>query len=481
MACSFKNRYFCGMRLFFLTLFLIIGCSLSLSHAQNTQVVVDSIEFDGNKKTKDRIMLRELTFAKGDSIPLSMLNTVLEQNCQRLMNTNLFFNAKSNVKQWESNRLIIQFKVTENWFLYPVPIFELADRNFNVWWKEQNRDLRRTNYGLRLTYNNATGRRDPLSALAQHGYTPKYSFNYSLPYLNKKQTIGFSIGYFNAVNREVGFKTDSNKVIFYKDSSKFLLHRRVVNAGLSYTPGLFASHNFSIGYSNNNVDTVVAERLNQDFYLNNNSRQQYIWLTYSFTYDKRDIRPYPINGYYAQFYMQKNGILKNDDANTFDVSMRFAKYTPLTKKWSLENNIKGKTSLIRKQQPYTLTRGMGYGGDFLKGYEYYVMDGLDFAYAKNALRYEWLNKVFDWRDKSNLKKFKDFMQFPVKSYITFNFDMGYANNPYDSPTNFLTNRFLYGGGIGIDFVTYYNMLWRFEYSINRLGEKGLYFNYSIGF
>ena len=25
----------------------------------------------------------------------------------------------------------------ENWYIFPIPKFELADRNFNVWWKEQ--------------------------------------------------------------------------------------------------------------------------------------------------------------------------------------------------------------------------------------------------------------------------------------------------------------------------------------------------------
>ena len=290
--------------------FIILVTAFHCS-AQNAMVTIDSIYIAGNKKTKNRILLRELTFSQGDSIPLSMMPSILEQNRLRLMNTGLFLNSKINIKNWKAdNHAIAEIIVTENWFLYPIPIFEIADRNFNVWWKEHNHDLRRTNYGMRLTFNNATGRRDPLTALVQMGYTPKYSFGYSLPYINKKQTIGLSLSYYNAVNREVGYTTDSNKIVFFKNPDKFLQRREATSAAMSYTPGLYTSHTFSIGYSRNRVDTLIANTLNPDYYLNSEIQQKYLWAYYSFTYDKRDIRPYPMNGYYFNFYAQKNGVFK---------------------------------------------------------------------------------------------------------------------------------------------------------------------------
>jgi outer membrane protein assembly factor BamA len=470
------------MRYFKIVLLTTFGSILSLVHAQDSSVVVvDSIEFEGNKKTKNRILLRELTFTKGDTIPLSMLNTTLEQNRLRLMNTNLFFTTKSNIKKWDGTHITILFTVRENWFLFPVPIFELADRNFNVWWKEQNRSFRRTNYGVRLTYNNATGHRDPFSGLIQLGYTPKYTLNYSLPYINKKQTIGLSFGYFSAVNREVGYKTDSNKLVFFKDTARFLQNRRAISAGLSYTPGLYANHYVSIGYSNNKVDTFVAQTLNQDFFLERKMRQRYWWMYYSFNYDKRDIRPYPLNGFVFNFYVQKNGFFKNDDVNSFDASVRFTKFTPLSTKWYIENTAKVKTALVRQYQPYNLMRGLGFGSDFIRGYEYYVSDALDYAYSKNSLKFQLFDKKLDWRKYALIKKYDYILEVPLKSYVTFNFDAGYTNNPYRKVSNTLTNRAIYGGGVGLDLIIYYNMVFRFEYSMNHLMERGLYFSYSGGF
>jgi outer membrane protein assembly factor BamA len=462
-------------------IFIVLFCGFDI-YANNAAVVIDSITIIGNKKTKRQIMLRELTFSKGDSVSLSMLSSVLEQNRLRLMNTNLFLNAKMNVKNWtENNHVIVQIDVTENWFLFPIPIFEIADRNFNVWWKEQNHSLKRTNYGMRLTYNNLTGRRDPLSATVQLGYTPKYSFSYSLPYINKKQTIGFSASYFNAVNREVGYATDSNKISFYRDANKFLLNRTGFSVGISHTPKLLTRFSATVGYTKNRVDSAVVQTLNRDYYLDGQTQQHYFWLAVGCSYDSRDIRPYPMHGDYFSLNFNKTGLLSSDNVNTLDVSSKLAHYFSFSSKLSLEAIVKGKTALIRAKPPYTNVRGLGYGSDNLRGYEFYVVDGLDYFYSKNSFRVELLNRSFDLNKWVKMKLLKNWLDLPLKTYLTFNFDTGYVNNPFEKESNKLSNRQLYGGGVGLDIIAYYNMTWRFEYSMNHLGEKGLFFNYSVGF
>jgi outer membrane protein assembly factor BamA len=462
---------------------IILLFSFASLHSQNdAKLIVDSIVIEGNKRTKNRILLREMTFGVGDSIPLSTLSIVLEQNRNRLLNTNLFLSCKMNINRWaEDNHATVVIKVIENWYLYPIPIFELADRNFNVWWSEFKRDLRRTNYGMRLTFNNSTGRRDPLSAHVQLGYTPKYSFSYSIPYINKKQTMGFSISYFKAFNREVGYATDSNRISFYKDKQRFLLNRTNISAGISHSPGLYFSQGASAGYVNNTVDTFVVNNLNRDYYLDNRTNQQYFWISYAATIDRRDIRAYPLNGYFLSMGMSKNGLFKSDDINALDFSIRYVQYISFTPKLSLEVNTRLKAALIRQPQPYTNLRGLGYGGDFLRGYELYVVDGMDFAYSKNSLRFQILNKEFDLHKWTKMKLVQNWLTLPFKSYFTFNFDIGYANNPYARPTNAFANRPLFGGGIGLDLIAYYNMIWKVEFSMNHTGQKGLYFNYSLGF
>ena len=54
-------------------------------------------------------------------------------------------------------------------------------------------------------------------------------------------------------------------------------------------------------------------------------------------------------------------------------------------------------------------------------------------------------------------------------------DVGYVYNKYFT-ANSLVNRALYTEGFGLDVVTYYDFVFRFEYSFNQLGEKGFFFH-----
>ena len=46
------------------------------------------------------------------------------------------------------------------------------------------------------------------------------------------------------------------------------------------------------------------------------------------------------------------------------------------------------------------------------------------------------------------------------------------HDSYKSHNNFLVNKLMYSFGVGIDFVTYYDKILRFDYSLNALGESG---------
>ena len=448
-------------------------------------VTIDSIVIEGNRKTKARIITRELTFAVGDSLPLSNMGVIMEQNRLRLLSTSLFINVKMNVQNWsENNHVAIHIICVENWYLYPVPIFELADRNFSDWWVNQNRDLKRVNLGMRLTYNNATGQRDPFSLTLQLGYTPRYSFSYSIPYINKKQTIGLSGNFSSSVNREIGDRTVNNKIKFNKgDSSNFVVRRIGASLGMSYTPGLFVSHGISVGYTNNKVDTTIAKNFNSEFYSPGSVAESYFYVSYGFSIDKRDFRYYAENGYRLNGGINKNGLFGSDNINNMDVQLRYTQYQSLSKKLSYEGTIKGKLALMRSFQPLNHRRGLGYGGDFVRGYELYVTDALDYAFVKNSLRFKWFDKDLKFDKWTKKKRVGDFLNIPLKSYFTVNFDAGVSNDPFYGieNNNKLNNSVLYGGGVGLDILAYYGLLWRFEYSLNQLGEGRLYFSYSASF
>ncbi|MBK7873009.1 MAG: hypothetical protein IPJ74_21235 [Saprospiraceae bacterium] len=253
------------MRIFWL-LFLL-GAKFIVSAQQF--VHIDKITVEGNKRTRTEIILRELRFNVGDSIPMQVVDTFCRESEQLILNTSLFNKAKVTLIPCEScpsNTMIVQVSVDEAWYLYPVPIFELADRNFNVWWVEQDRSLQRINFGTEFTHLNISGRGDRLKIAAKHGYTHNYTLRYNLPYINKNQTVGLSADVSYSQNREVNYATAGNKQLFYRDSSNFIYSTFRSVLGLTYRPGLRTYHYFNLGFYQNRISDFVADELNPHFF-----------------------------------------------------------------------------------------------------------------------------------------------------------------------------------------------------------------------
>ncbi len=469
------------MRLLLFIHLILLSFYTTAQNVPTTAIIRDFI-FEGNKKTKPQVLTREFTMSIGDTIPLSELAIKLEENRLRLLNTNLFNDVKINVKNWSSDdKVSIIVTVVERWFFYPIPIFELADRDFNVWWKEQNRDLHRTNFGIRFTHSNITGRRDPFSTLIQFGYTPKFSVGYNIPYLNKKQTIGAFANYFYSTNREIGYKTIYNRLVFYKNPLKSIFSRLSYSGGITYSPGLFDKHVWSFGFSKQTLDTSITINLNRDYFLDSRTTQAYSWISYSYANDTRDFKPYPMKGHLLGVKISKLGLLKKDNANALDLSLRWSQYFKMSKRLSVDLSGYAKTALIRHAQPYNFQSAIGYSSNYMRGYELFVVDGYDFGILKNSLRFQLIDKDYDMSRYTKSKWLKGWKVLPIKMFLSGNLDLGYSYTPQYKPLNDFNNRLLYGGGIGLDFLAFHGMLWQFEYSFNHIGKSGFYLHYKSNF
>jgi outer membrane protein assembly factor BamA len=441
-------------------------------------VHIDSIKLEGNHKTNSRLILRELEFKAGDSIPLSALSASFERNSQRVMNLNLFTAASINIIRWKKgNHLVLRINLTETWYVFPIPVFALADRNFNVWWTEFHRSLRRVNYGIDLSHNNLTGLADVLKAHVEFGYHNTYSISYRLPPLNRDQTIRLQTGISFSRQHEITFNTIGDKVLFRKDPNIWLLTQLYSYVNLNWRPGLHTSQSFTLEYR----DTRVADSisiLNPDYFLSGQSRQHHFSLVYNLRSDHRDIQPYPLNGWLGALEIRQNGLLPSDNLHLFRFFGEFHWYQPLVKNLFLETKFKGRFSLPRKKPPYYNNQALGYSGNFVRGYELYVTDGLDFGLIQTSFHYEIFNRTFEL---GRYMPFKAFKTLPLKLYLTFNNDVGYSNEPFYAFDNPQTNRALYGYGVGLDIVAWYNKTFRFEYSRNDLGQGGLFVRIDSGF
>ena len=448
------------------------------AQAQLDFVTIDSISIKGNRTTKAGIILREMLFGIGDTIPLEELPEKLKRSELLIMNTGLFNCATINYKNWEgaTNKVHLLTEVDEAWYIYPVPVFDLADRNFNVWWVEQGRSLDRLNFGMDFSHLNISGHMDRLKLSAKYGYTRKYAVGYRLPYFNKAQTLGFSTEVAFLQNREVNYTTLNNKQEFYRDENEFLYHRFRADLELNFRPRIKSFHDFVIAYRQNRISDVVSSELNPDFFLDGRSLQRYFLLAYRYTYDKRDVRPYPWRGSYFYGALEKDGIGIFKDRNALILYSSYGRFLPFGERWSLGLKVHGKLSILRNQQPYNDNRAIGFGVQYLHGYEYYIMDGLDMGMIQSSMRFRLWGADVNFGKAMPIQAFR---RMPIRVNLSLNNDLGYANNPYYRAGNPLDNRLLWGGGLGLDIVLYYDKVIQIEYSINDLLENGLFLHLNM--
>ena len=152
----------------------------------------------------------------------------------------------------------------------------------------------------------------------------------------------------------------------------------------------------------------------------------------------------------------------------------FNKYFNLGKNWYSSIQLNGKIKLPF-DQAYINQRGLGYGDVYLRGLEYYVIDGVATALVKSTIKKKIIAVNIPFRLFPKL-----FTKIPVTVFAKSYADFGYAYTKKKYDTN-LNNRLLYSGGFGIDILTLYDINLRFEYSFNQLGKKGLFLHNQSGF
>jgi hypothetical protein len=148
-------------------------------------------------------------------------------------------------------------------------------------------------------------------------------------------------------------------------------------------------------------------------------------------------------------------------------------YQPIKGRWYWASNLTMKMS-AGQDVPYFLNQGLGYKNDYVRTYELYVIDAMNFALVKNNLKYAILNPVTRYIP---FIKNERFGKIHFALYANVFFDCAYSWKMPENPTSFLDNKFIFGTGIGLDFVTYYDKVLRLEYGINDMGETGLFIHF----
>lgn len=451
--------------------------SIKASNDSDTlsRLQVRKVSITGNKKTKDYIILREMNIKPGDSVAIINLPAILEKNRQRIYNTTLFVEVIVEPLVINAFDVDISITVKERWYIFPLPELKFVDGNINKWVQHYKGDMTKINYGLKFNHNNLTGRKDQLGIHLLNGYTKTIAFKYRAPFLNSALTNGFSVSGRYVKSREVAFKTGwDNEYLFYK-RNHFVRNAWDINVGYSIRKGLKTTHLFNIGYTHVNVDDSIASvNYNKDYFNNGVSRVGYIDFNYTLRYIDEDNVLYPLTGISGNIGIGKRGLGFSGGINCFAIEGEINKYWSLGKKWYAGSQVQAHIKLPFNQS-YINLQALGHGNNYIRGLEYKVIDGVAYAIAKFNLKKE----IFNFSINTIFKKSKTLNKLPFRIYAKTFADMGYCyNRDFASALN---NTFLGSTGVGIDIVTLYDIQIRFEYSINQLGQKGLFLHNEKGF
>ena len=437
----------------------------AVTETKDSVIAIKEIIVTGNKRTRKATILREVPFEAAQSYSYADIVEKIELTKRQLMNTNLFRNVIVNLQAAPERQAFITVDVEEKWYFFPQPFVRIANGTFSQW-NDRGRPLDHLNYGLSLTQFNATGRGDRAHIHLASGYTKKITLQYQGFYFDRDMKWSGNINVSHGRNRELNYSTENNKVVAVKDPDGFILDFYQASFDLTYRPAIKTRHQFTVGYNHNRVgDTVI--KLNENYSPSANVFS-YPYISYGVSYIDYDFNPYPTRGRYGNVQLYKAGI--GSPINLWQLSAKGTNYWPVGEKGYFSVQLAGMVK-FPFSQPYITQQFMGYGDAYLQGYENYIIDGVAGGYSKQTIG---LNLMTTEVPLPTIKLLKSLRSVPIRVYAKAYTNQGYVHNPNPGLRNGLTNRMLYSTGFGLDIVFFTDLIFKFEWSFNQLGQNGLY-------
>lgn len=428
---------------------------------------VRTIQVQGEWKTKTFIIRREFALEEGRSYLLPEILSGIRTTRQNLINTALFVDVNVKPYRWEGDSLDILVELKERWYYWPFFYFKPIDRNWNVWLNQYDASFERVNYGVKLKGDNITGRNDKVNIWIIDGYARQLTLKYFNPFADRSLRHGYGFELSRSFTREVNYGSLANRQQFFKDQDGFM--RRQYYAGLtySYRKGSVNRHTARLGLAREWVSDSILLR-NPEFLAKGRQDVSYPLLNYHFQHLDVDYIPYPNRGQTFEFQFTKQGF--GGPVDLWQFNARAARHWSLPRKmyFSLQGDAVVKLPF---DQPFINRNLMGYGDVFLRGLEYYVVDGVAGGVVRSTLR----RRVADWRLRTGLRS-KTYGVIPLQFYAKTFADLGYVYDPQRNGDDRLANRFMYTAGLGLDVITIYDWVVRLEFSFNQFREGGFFFH-----
>ncbi len=411
----------------------------------DTLGVIDTVLVFGNEKTKDYVILDEMTLRPGSAVTIERLNYDRARiySLGLFTSVDLFYDSLST-----AHTLIVS--VRERWYLIPFPIFGF-----------RYGDPRKVFFGAGVLHNNLGGVNKKIYGAVAFGYDPSLSLSYVDPLLDAGSRLYASghLSYSRALN-----KSEKEAAL----SGEFFEYHVNVSPTLGKRLSLYENASISLGYQYVHVSSYREGRT-----VSTEGRDQYLYAEMGYRYDSRDLGEYASRGLSIGLGITKNGFGESS-VNWARYSADLRGYLPLGGNFTLAGRIFG-TIVSGGSVPTYGHAYFGYG-ERLRGHFRTTYEGENQLHPTVELRYgllpartiqaPWVplpQEFTVWRFGIALAGFAD------------------AGTVWDRGETLSVNSFHSGYGAGIHFLLPYGFVVRTEYAWDEYGRGEFILDFSTSF
>lgn len=451
--------------------------------------IVDA-EITGNERTKERIILRELDFSIGDSIATfrdteyfislkgkritltdsSEISRRLRYSRENIINTSLFLIVDMAIEQINGQDYQLKIHVQERWYMWVFPVVSIDAPNFSEWIDDP--DFDQLNQGIFVSHNNIFGLSHQASLIAYGGSSQKVGFGYYVPWVGNGQKVGLKMGlaYESDAVIEANSVNNERLMLFDKNSVEKLSFA----AALNIRPGLYNYSTIRLSIYNTSISDslyALSPGYLPDSAQDVNSANLYI----DYAYDSRNSKAYPLKGNYMRGFVEKKGLgVLSHDVDYFFYGIDFHYYQQISKKVYLAQMVKA-VNASSVNLAYSYKHTLTSNDNFLRGYDLNAIRGDKMYYFRGNVKYELIEPTIRVSKKKPDSKFRN-VQYAF--YANVFSDVGFVRDNYNlgNPYN---NKMLYSWGVGVDFVSYYDLVMRIEYAFTSERTHGFFFGFGM--
>jgi len=296
-----KILFFCLIVLLSMNIQDVVYCQDLFDAEEDSALIVIKYVLNGNSKTKDIVILREMKTRIGNYFDPDLI----EEDRKRIQNLHLFTRVDI-TPDFKENGVILNITVAERWYVFPYPILYRNER-----------DWKKISYGAGIIHQNFRGLNHNIVSSFWLGYNPGMDIYYSNPWFGGKQQFNYSLKMYSyeIKNKSLHYdRFDEKHKGFLFSFGKRWDYHFYLTAALSYRNIYVPDKYRVLTYSRENVDHLPSVSL-------------------SFRYDKRDLYEYPKNGWLFDLYVGKTKYNSQIDYYRYGCELR--RYQPIYKDISL--------------------------------------------------------------------------------------------------------------------------------------------------